>query len=408
MGAVSELPPADYFGTAPLLKRMATHRILHNMIQRILMASSMSLPIIATAMLMAACSKDTIVASVDPVTPDSGNSICFNVGEDSSPASTRAEQTAFDTSKQFRVYAWNTSDETNPSAEPIIGPMASFESSNIVSYDKSLSVWSTIQKYYWPDETTSLTFYAYYPQDAPFVASTRAITYSVTPVDGFTDLLYAKTATSKENSEFTGVSNSYSALINFRHAFCRVDFKANITNTDLKVVINSLQICNVNAHGTFNYPSGSTNTENAETDYGAWPAASLSAPTTYTVGITTPVTLTAADTQLGTTNPYLLLIPQTLTPWDPSVTIAANDANATPGCYLKIGCSITISENEYSDNGYVYCPLTPDWQPANNYTYTLSFGGGYDSVGRPVIQPIVVTTAIKPWNTTTGIDKTIY
>lgn len=355
-------------------------------------------------MLMAACSKDTIVASVDPVTPDSGNSICFNVGEDSSPAATRAEQTAFDTNKQFRVYAWDNSNT------PVIYKIDGYDTSNTVSYNSSTGLWSTTQKYYWPDDVSDeVTFYAFTPTDAPFDTGSKNIVYSSSsPVDGRSDLLYAKTATSKENSEFTGVSNTYSANINFRHAFCRIDFKANITNTDLKVIINSLQICNVNAHGTFNYPSGSTNTENAETDYGAWPAASLSAPTTYTVGITTPVTLTAADTQLGTTNPYLLLIPQTLTPWDPSVTIAANDANATPGCYLKIGCSITIGENEYSDNGYVYCPLTPDWQPANNYTYTLSFGGGYDSVGRPVIQPIVVTTAIKPWNTTTGIDKTIY
>ena len=370
-------------------------------------------------LLIVACSKD----EVDTNTSPSANSdITFNVDEDNALGATRATTRAnFDTKKQFRVYAW-----TNGSNIPVIYKLSDDINSNVVSYNTSTGVWNTQHTFYWPDDNTDIDFYAFHPVDVPFDADNRQIVYTM-PIDGHTDPLYAKAVTNKRNSNYTGVSNTYSAQINFRHALCRVVFLANVNSasTDLSVIIRSLQICNVMSQGAFNYPTGSTTSTDANS-YGSW--ASLSAPTIYSLDMTAPMALTTTAVSLTEDSSAPLLIPQALTAWDPTTnTIAQNDALATPGSYLKIGCSILVNGGEYADDGYIYCPFTsiipganpgdPDmtWTPANTYTYALTFanrqdginGSGYDSNGKPIVQSLVITAAIKPWNTTTS-SGTIY
>ena len=340
--------------------------------------------ILLAALLMIACSKEEItsVSSEDA-------SINFYVDADAE-AVTRAPS-SFDTGKQFRVYAW---DDSNT---PIIYKITNYDASNIVKYFANTGIWSTTQTFYWPqNQDTNVNFYAYYPVDAPFDTD-KYINYSSSPIDGLTDLLYAKQKTSFSTSTVTLVSNSHSAQINFRHAMCKLGFQANVTGAGLSVTINSLQICNVKGKGKFDFPTNVTTSNNADA-FGSWDESTISYPTTYTLAMNESVELTTLVKKLHSDRGSLFVIPQEIDAWIPATySIVENDALASPGSYLKIGCSIKVGDAEFSDGGYVYCPLPILWEFGNTYSYTLTFGGGYDSNGYAVLGPLTVSASITPW-----------
>lgn len=351
--------------------------------------------ILLAALLMIACSKEEItsVSSEDA-------SINFYVDAD---VITRAPSN-FDTGKQFRVYAWD-SDNT-----PIIYKLTGFDASNIVSYIESTYSWATTQRYYWPDDKTkAVTFYAFYPTDVDFDSDTKTIDYT-TPNGGSTSMLYAKTTQTFNNSDMT---TYHPVCINFRHPLCKVDFKAIITNPSLSVTIKSIELCNIKSRGTFSFPTGSTVefsydgenkialTPSTSDSYGSW--SEIKEPSSRSLKMVSPeVPLDMTTSQkLSSADGYLTLLPQTLTAWDRSANISS-----ASGTYLKIGCELKMGTIDYSDNGYVYCPLGGDtWELGMSYTYTLSFGGGYDSDGKTILGPLSLSATINPW-TDTDLPRT--
>lgn len=362
---------------SPALQKINMHRILLLML---------------LSMLLTACSKD----EVDSTIPSEENDISFYVNTN---VVTRAPS-VFDTNKQFRVFAWDSSNN------PIIYQLAGFDASNIVSYNTGTDAWETTQRFYWPDDKTKgVTFYAFYPTDLTFDTSSRTIDY-ISPNGGSADLLYAKTTQTFNNSDLTPY---HPACINFRHPLCKVNFKAIVNNPSLSVTVKSIELCNVNCQGTFSFPTGSTVqfsydneikivlTPSTPDSYGSW--SNIQGSASRSIKMVSPsVSLSTTLTkQLNAEDGYLALLPQTLTAWDRTTNVSS-----TTGAYLKIGCEIRMGTVDYSDNGYIYCPLGGDaWEVGMSYTYTLTFGGGYDSDGKTILGPLSLTATIAPW---TGTD----
>ena len=349
-------------------------------------------------LLLTACSKDEVVSTNSSKEED----ISFYVDADADII-TRSPS-AFNTDKQFRVYAWDS--ENNP----IIYKIPNYDNSNIVTYTASTASWGTAQRFFWPDDKTkSVTFYAFYPTDADFNTNTKTIDYT-TPDGGGEGMLYAKTTQTFNSSD---MSPYHPVCINFRHPLCKVDFKAIITNPSLSVTINSIELGNVKTQGRFAFPSGSTVefsydgeikvalTPSTPESYGSW--SDIQNPASRSIKMTTSevVLNTTESKQLAANDGYLAVLPQTLTPWD-----LTTDVGSTSGSYLKIGCSIKMGTVDYSDNGYIYCPIGGDeWQMGMRYTYSLSFGGGYDSDGKTILGPLSLSATITPW-TETEVQRT--
>lgn len=329
--------------------------------------------LLATALLLTACSDEPT-----DTTRVGQAEVAFAVTAD---GVTRAA-TDFDTSLQFRVFAWKGSTL-------FIQQEPGQAESNVVSYNPQSGQWATLTTYYWPEPAEPIDFYAVYPKDAPFRTASKTLDYSATPLDGSLDLLSAQTRQSVPT--YDAAHNSYAADIAFQHALSRISFGADISVANMTVTVSSLEIHNVCDRGVYTYPTAS-----AGSAFGTW-ATTDGSQTSYALAMDAPVSLKASSDPQSPVSlgEPLLLIPQTLTPWATSATIADNDGGAK-GAYLKIGCQIELLGDIVAD-GYVYCPVAGSWQPGTRYSYVLHFGAGYDQQGLPTLQPLTLTVSIAPW-----------
>lgn len=282
--------------------------------------------------------------------------------------------------------------------------------------DTSLKPWTPLNTYYWPDKFIACDFYAVYPTTAPDIevvprdGSTRPVRYiDFNNGAGKMDLLLAATTSNKAqavaDATAAGGTDGLVKLL-FHHALSRVTLKAE-RNTQtpgpqINVTVKSVELCNVLQSGTFKFQN-LPNTPGTAPTLGIWDVRGL--PQSITLySDATGVTLTDADTPYSLTDAStsMQFIPQRLTAWDYTTnTISANNLLATPGTYLKIGCSITIDgyNGNFADDGYVYVPFSAVWTMDNHYEYTLHFGGGYDHEGHLILQPVTITNTVTPWET---------
>lgn len=147
------------------------------------------------------------------------------------------------------------------------------------------------------------------------------------------------------------------------------------------------------------------------------------------VSSTTPVDLTGSYD--------LLVLPQTVYPWDPATEKRDFPASAsaggdnpslaplTKGAYLAVTCRVYDNNGTPDDTSddiprfdgtrTTYLPLNGDgaaysgaggtlsaigaWQPGRQYNYTLSFGAGsgWDAYGNPSISPVGLSMIITDW-----------
>ncbi|MEG2150211.1 MAG: fimbrillin family protein [Bacteroidaceae bacterium] len=258
--------------------------------------------------------------------------------------------------------------------------------------------------HYWPIEP--LKFYAY----APFANTNRVVTPTYSSTDGMTFTNYEVSATNANQDDFMYASNLIAtkgdawgaapvALV-FNHALTQILFTAITEGPNLEVDIekDGIKICNVVSKGTFVLPiagTGQTWTPSAtKTDrinYTATSDAQLNVKNVTTVAVnTTPLTL----------------MPQTLVKWATAegaeVTIAANDALPTPNTYLEITCKIRDTAGNYllgsgTAYGKTYVPFAGTWAMGKKITYALTFGGGYDANGRPILKPITFIPTVEDW-----------
>lgn len=281
--------------------------------------------------------------------------------------------------------------------------------------------WATLPTYYWPVTFVACDFYAIYPTTAPNIeelpreGSARPMRYiDYDNNDRQTDLLLAATTTNSAqaaaDASAAGGTDGMAKLL-FHHVLTRVSFKAQrdtqTPGPQLNVTVKSVELCNIRQMGTFKFQN-LPNSPGVAPLLGIWSLRG-SYKDLMLYNDATGVTLTDAETAYTLTDATTsaTLIPQRLTGWDITQTITENNSLATPGAYLKIGCSITIDgyNGNFADEGFVYVPFNANLTMNKHYEYTLHFGGGYDHEGHLILQPIYITNTVVPW--ATGISEDI-
>ncbi len=287
------------------------------------------------------------------------------------------------------------------------------------------SAWVNQETMFWPNESGTLYFGAYYPGgDDVIAASTPAYEYNSSGHKltlGYTvpttladqkDVMYATTSVA-----YTFGSTESAVNLHFKHALTQIAFTAKVSD-DISVSISEINICNVNSVGTFTSSTAATDDSPASdnttaaasvitTNIGSW--ASQATAAHYKIAPSAAVTLTSTAADITDADRALMLIPQALTGWDPAATASST------GSYLAIKCTIKHKGTDIVagivDNSYIFIPFdtsgiiysadnTQDaWLPGYKITYALEFGGGYSG---PTTIPDAGTTP-----TTTEVFKTL-
>lgn len=340
------------------------------------------------------------------------------------------------TSTDFSVYAYTN----DGSAYMGTNDEALNWNGTYIDYDDVQGVWDYVtpaNKRYWPN-STDLNFYAVSPttmEDAlrtnygwKFTSSKQQIEYCTSDEYGNTnplynysniDVMYAIAQNKNKTNCPDGVVN-----LKFHHALAQVMFQAKTELTSMKVELKSLKICNLHISGTFTLPS--TEDEQATKDNWTLKGSDATQGAESTVALaegeqtgeqqqTGKGVLYAVNnanivvnhdgnneiTDINTEKP-MMVIPQALTAW----TVTGDDkskydADNNFHSYLMIECNI-LQNGEYlvgsaDEVGEIYIPFAPTWQPGKRYTYTLTFGGGYDDNGNKVLTPITFKATCDSW-----------
>ena len=367
--------------------------------------------LLTTLWLLTACKADTEPEpeTTQPVVPQHV-AVTFNP----EAAATRGPVPAgsLGTDLSFRVWATKT-----PSGTTTEEAFINDNTSNVVVYDDLTHYWRTTgATYYWPDAPGALynvTFYALYPASAPTtsnIVSNKTIAFDAThPIDGNTDVLYTKHQTSLS----TVISSSSPAVpLRFHHALTQLAFQGKLSDafiTDgLQVTVGSIKVCNVNSTGDLDLAATTTS---------LW--GTLSTPTDYPLTMVSDegIVLTSTAQALTSTSEISMVIPQVLTPWDPTtqciyVVDGVSTKTLTTGSYLAIDCKIFDTQTgsymigDATSYETIYAPFLADpgdstaaWEPGIRYTYTLSFGSGYSSQGTLIGDRVLnISVSITPWD----------
>jgi hypothetical protein len=335
---------------------------------------------------------------------------------------------ALSPSVAFRV--WATKKVTGTAAEEAF---INDNTRNTVVYDTRNSLWATTgATYYWPDTPETLydvTFYAMYPASAPTTAdisTDKTVSFTATsPIDGDTDVMYTMVTTSLTDML---ASSSVSVPLQFRHTLTQVAFKGKASTTFQEkgwtVTVGGIRVCNVNSTGVLDLTTGVSPWNPATVT--PWTPSAAPTLTNYTLTMldddddTTDGLVLTGDVQpLTSTDIIPMLMPQALTPWNPETnciyTTDVSTKTATTGGYLAIDLKIydsvtdsySIGDNHTYETVYVpFCvdpaadsPETVSWHPGYRYTYTITFGSGYDSQGQALDARLIdVSVSITPWD----------
>lgn len=265
---------------------------------------------------------------------------------------------------------------------------------------------------YWPT-TNSLDFYAVSPTnfDAQYYYShylwsiksdKQTIVYTTTNEFQTNikdlDVMYAVAKGQTKDTKNGAVQ------LNFKHILSQVLFKAKVQYESMTVTIKEMKIHNLALGGVFTFPSA-----DVEPTLTNWTSTKTHLTATIKNSNTTNVVANSVNTPvdiIGINNP-MLVIPQTITAWDTSISKedADKDENSYQ-CYLEVGCKIEQNRATVYD-GTLYIPFGTEWQPGKRYTYTLIFGGGYDDKGKPILTPITFEPTVEPWVGASGYTEQI-
>lgn len=327
-----------------------------------------------SALALTACVNDETI-EVNP-----GDALTFRA---TSGNATKSQITTTSTISDFKVWGYYQNEAEKQSDVPFM------EAQQV---NKNGDVWTYSPTRFWPESGT-IDFYSVSPSsvNASISGSSQKIeNYTVnTNVSKQIDLLYAV------NKDCSKAANGHSGVqVNFRHALSQIVFKAKSSNEAIVVDIKGVTLVNAKTTGTFTYPTKTTSPydDPESTDYdteindgtsalsGTWGTWALeSATDNYAAGVTEKKNIGSTAVDLTTAGSgELLLLPQTLTAWNP-----ANGAN-DPGSRFLINCKIwNVSgtdkiriwpaEDEYSE---VAIPVEATWKQGKKYVYTFVFGDG--------------------------------
>lgn len=290
--------------------------------------------------------------------------------------------------RQFTVCAFSTRDDLGESL--LIGSVDGTSVTGIpVTYHQATNSWTTNERYFWPQLSHTVHFYATYPPQ-PYIKAAEGVTseYTVQTNNHQEDLLYTYLATNRDEA---GKRWGYAAPLAFHHALAQVCFKATTSVSGWQLTVKDITLHNIHNKGHLIFPTA------------AWQPTDAT-PTSQSV--TFPVTNNQTDAQI--------LLPQHRTAWSPEFyTVAQNDALADTtaiGTYITFKAAIyntSTSSQELTETD-VYCPIAPSWHAGKLYSYTLNFkrpGSGNSAFKAdgtsiwPVVTVTVNVTGIENWGT---------
>lgn len=367
----------------------------------------------AIAALLTGCSTDEEIANIET---SAKNAIGFNIVSNS--AETKATiynngSTNFD----FDVFAFDGSGNYFMGKDGGHGYSANEDNSithdgvQITYNNQKWDYMNPTELAYWP--TNSLDFYAVSPTNFDvqsfFMLYSWSIksnqqTISYTTTNEFhtnlkdLDVMYAVAKGQTKDTKNGAVQ------LNFKHILSQVLFKAKVQYESMTVTIKEMKIKNLALGGTFTFPSA-----DVEPTLTNWTSTKKHLTTTIKNLNTTNVVAKSVNTPvdiIGINNP-MLVIPQTLTAWDTSISKedADKDENSYQS-YLEVGCKIE-QNGATAYEGTLYIPFGTEWQPGKRYTYTLIFGGGYDNQGKPILTPITFEPSVENWVDASGYTEQV-
>lgn len=370
-----------------------------------------------TAVLLTGCSTDEEIANIET---SAKNAIGFNIvsnGTETKAIIHNNGSTNFD----FDVFAFNS--ETK---ELFMGDQSneySHDGVEIIYNDGKWDYKNPADLAYWP--TSSLDFYAVSPAtfDSNLSANLTWLIHSdeqkisYATFDEFgnnnggiknLDVMYA---VAKNQVKGT---NSGVVKLNFKHTLSQVLFRAKVQYESMVVTINEMKVHNFAHGGIFTIPEG----EPAQSNWSGtttWVGA-------YTVkkagtDITVSTTEGTEPTWISTESDPMLFIPQQLTAWEttPGNAVSKDTGNENGHSYLEIVMKLT-QNGQYligTESSYqkIYVPFTnvdtnntTGWEPGKRYIYTLTFGGGYDDGGKPILTPITFDAEVTNWSDASGYN----
>lgn len=240
--------------------------------------------------------------------------------------------------------------------------------------------------YYWPGDDRNLTFYAYSPTmdelgaDITINGSTKELT-SFAVADQIKDQVDFVTAVAtgkKSVNEVSGVQ------LNFNHRLSQIEVRAKSDSKAYKYQVIGVRIGRDEYIGTFDFATSKWTLD----DWHDTQVLTSSCDTTV-LG-SDPVSIMGADGNA-------MLLPQTLTAWDP----VGDPDNVAREAYLSVLVRITTADGDViypfkgdaRSYGWVSIPISDTWEQGKKYVYNLDFtnGAGYvdpddPQPGTPVLQ----------------------
>lgn len=374
----------------------------------------------AIAALLTGCSTDEEIANIET---SAKNAIGFNIVSNGAETKATPINPGNLTTTDFDVFAFNST-----TGDLFMGdhPQDSFahDGVDIVYKDSKWDYKNPADLAYWPSDGSKLSFYAISPatvaQDMLQLymwnihgpKSDKGNKISCSLVDEYGgvkgtnyDLMYATAF------NYDKTINNTKVKLTFKHTLSQVIFKGTTSNASLKADIKSIRMYNIKHSGKFQIPAelqvGSDNYARAPKSTDWTLEGSKHSVAAKMAGDNVLVDNTGVK-DLSKTDEPILVIPQVLTPWS---TTTSTDDNS----YLEISMKLTQNgqyvigtESRYQT---IYVPFinvdtnnTTGWEPGKRYIYTLTFGGGYDKNGNPILTPITFEPTVEDWEDASGYN----
>ncbi len=381
------------------------------------MKRTLLIPILASSAVLVGCQNEEI-DSVSGKTES--NAISFSaVG--SSASKTRATVVDAGNLKdtKFYVYAFNSETGKLFMGKSEVG---TFEVQKGVEQEFDGTKWNYVvadSLAYWPSDGSKLDFWAINPStpsealqlfsDIHGPKKTNYYTFALdNEYDGGSknyDVMYASA-----HNYTKDVRSDQKVGLTFHHIFSQVVFKARTAKASLNVEVSKVELYNPHYSGKVTFPTTLKDGDEhycrdlEASDYTLW---MVSHKQGFTASLASDAVSASVDpVWLSKESEPLIVAPQVLSPWtttaDTAVPISTADENKNT--YLAItmrltqnGVYVIGSESAYQT---VYVPFsngTTGWLPGKRYIYTLVFGGGYDSDGKPLLDPITFEPVTSDW-----------
>ena len=273
------------------------------------------------------------------------------------------------------------------------------------AFTKTGSYFTSNPAYYWPNDGSNLSFFAYSPS-ATDLGATISITSASKTMTNFSpaaaiasqkDFITASATGSKAN-ESTGVA------LTFAHRLAQIEIKAKNANQGYVYKVQGVRIGQpVSQATTFDFGTSAWTLGSTKSNY------EVTYPSAKTLSAT-------AASIMATDGNNAMLIPQQLTAWTPD----SDKTNTKKGAYIAVKVNITTASGariypdaSVGEYGWVAVPVGTNWVAGQKYVYTLDFSNGAGRVdpekpdptdpdpfepGEPILgDPIKFTVTVTPW-----------